>query len=96
MFLLLASEDYTPTTQTLTFDPENIRRTVVFDITDDNVDEEIEQFIASLSFASSPVNGVQLQPNMTAILIEDNDGKKSMHANSDGILKIQFTLQELS
>lgn len=61
-------------TQTLTFDPENVRRTVMFDITDDDVDEDLEQFIASLSFASLDVSGVQLQPNLTAILIEDNDG----------------------
>lgn len=62
---------------TLTFDPENSEQTVQFDIADDDVDEVLEKFLAQLSLDPSESSAVQIQPNMTMILIEDNDGMKA-------------------
>lgn len=76
VFWLLAPGDYTSLTQTLIFDSDNSQRTVQFDITDDNIDEELEMFQASLSLDPSETSNVQIRPDLTTVNIVDNDRKK--------------------
>ena len=75
-FLFLTGpNDYTELVQTLSFDSGNSERKVVFDISDDDVYEEVERFLARLNFRDpSDTNSVEIRPNVTTILIEDNDG----------------------
>ena len=67
-------DDYTSVTMVLTFDSENSERTVPLNIVDDSVDEELERFLALLSLDPSETSAVTIRPNMTTIIIEDNDG----------------------
>jgi hypothetical protein len=69
-------------TTTLTFDSENSERTVQLNIADDDADEEQESFLARLSLDPSETSAVEIRPNMTAILIDDNDGMvvRALHA----------------
>jgi len=65
--------DYTSTTQLLTFSATNTREDVTIPITDDNIDEAIEQFLGSLTLVTSGVS-VQLSPQQTEVRIIDDDG----------------------
>ena len=76
MSCLTADEDYTPQTTTLTFDSLNDRRLVEFLITDDQVDENLERFLANLTLTSSNVERVEIRPDQATLLIEDNDGQQ--------------------
>lgn len=58
----------------LTFDSANNERTVPLNIVDDNVDEEVERFLAQLTLDPSETSAVTIRPNMATISIEDNDG----------------------
>ena len=69
-----APTDYTSTSQILTFSATNTREDVAISITDDNIDEVIEQFLGHLTLVTSGVN-VQLSPQQTEVQIIDDDGK---------------------
>lgn len=64
---------------TLTFNSQVDIQLVEFDILDDDVYETTEEFLARLSFPL-PTPGVTLQPNLTVIQIEDNDGRRTIQA----------------
>ena len=68
-----APNDYTSTSQLLTFSATNTREDVAISITDDNIDEVIEQFLGHLTLVTSGVN-VQLSPQQTEVQIIDDDG----------------------
>ena len=70
-----APGDYTSTTQILTFSPTNTRSTASIFIRDDNVNEALEQFFASLALLSGSGN-IQFSPRSAVIMIADDDGKK--------------------
>ena len=68
-----APTDYTSTSQQLTFSATNTREDVAIPITDDNIDEAIEQFLGRLTLVTSGVS-VQLSPQQTEVRIIDDDG----------------------
>ena len=73
-FISTAPGDYTSQNGLLTFDSVNIRREVTIPLTDDMTDEDQERFSALITLVSPGESSVMLQPNMTSIIIEDNDG----------------------
>ena len=68
-----APTDYTSTSQLLTFSATNTREDVTIPITDDNIDEAVEQFLGRLTLETSGVS-VQLSPQETEVQIIDDDG----------------------
>lgn len=70
------SEDYTSTTQLLTFSDTTTQHDISIFINDDNVNEGLEQFFAGLEFESVDIGKtIQLNPNTVTIKITDNDGQ---------------------
>ena len=81
-FLSPATSDYVAVSgQLLTFSSTNTRETVEITVTDDSTSEGIEQFLASLNFVGTPVDGIRLVPNQATVRINDNDSK-SLHTPS--------------
>ena len=62
----------------IVLDADNTVLNVSFTIVDDSIFELIEELSASLSFSSSSVTGVTLDPTSAEITILDNDGKSIM------------------
>ncbi len=62
----------------IVLDAANTVLNVSFSIVDDSIFELIEELSASLSFSSSSVTGVTLDPTSAEIIILDNDGKSIM------------------
>ena len=72
-FLYTAGQDYTATSQTVTFAPSETSRIVMVPIINDNVYEGLEQFTAQLSIPAG-ATGVMLGTADTATVdITDND-----------------------
>jgi len=78
-FLLSAMMDldYEAIIYMLTFSSDQMEITVPVNITDDLVDEDIEQFSAELTSMEDPLI-VTLDPSMARIDISDNDGKHQL------------------
>ena len=71
---LLAPGDYAAViSQPLLFNPNITSVSVSIPIIDDDLDEENEYFFANLDYDTVRPN-VMLDPNVTRIVIEDNDG----------------------
>ena len=71
---LLAPRDYAAViSQPLSFNLSTTSVSVSIPIVDDDLDEENEDFFANLDYNIVRPN-VVLDPNVTRILIEDNDG----------------------
>ena len=69
-----APVDYTSITRTLTFRPTGSKRqTVTIQITNDEIDENLENFFANLELVPTDLD-VNLSPEQTEIEIIDNDG----------------------
>ena len=62
----------------IVLDADNTVLEISFSIVDDSIFELIETLSASLSFSSSSVTGVTLDPTSAEIIILDNDGKSIM------------------
>ena len=71
-----APTDYTSISRELTFSATNTREDVAIPITDDNIDEAIEQFLGRLTMVTSGVS-VILSPDQATVQIIDDDGKYS-------------------
>ena len=71
-FLPPAPSDYTSVTMELTFNAGNTNQTVMIPIVGDNVVENTESFIVSLTTGDSAVN---LNPQTTTVTIQDDDSK---------------------
>ena len=68
-------EDYgSPSDSILTFSPGTTSVPVSISIDNDNIDEVLENFFASLTLISSEEDNVLLEPNEAEIFIVDNDG----------------------
>ena len=61
------------TTQTLTFDRNNNRFEVTISLTNDDINEAVESFIARLSTLD---NDTMLSPAMAMIEVTDDDGEE--------------------
>ena len=61
----------------LTFSATTTRQTVDVSITEDAVNEGMEEFFAELTIVGNVANGIQLSPNEAAIQIKDEDRKYS-------------------
>ena len=81
--LFLAPDDYEPVNQTLLFDATNTRRVVRITIVNDQILENDEDFLSRL--ALEPVDGdqpnVQIDPAEATLVIQDEDGKRTMNSN---------------
>ena len=79
-------EDYIPLAlQPLTFNSGNNERRVLLEIVEDTIDEELEQFFAVLSLPTSEASDrVLIQPNITTVTIEDDDGKVLVSTCANG------------
>ena len=75
--LTTAPDDFGSSSQPLTFTSSNTQRTVFIPITNDNVNEGLEEFFANLMVMS--VNGnVAVDPSSAVVMIIDDDGKLSI------------------
>ena len=72
--MFLAPSDYTSISEVLTFSSTVTRESVVIAINDDETNENIEEFIASLTFDGTVVGGITLRPDRATVEIMDNDG----------------------
>ena len=72
--MLLVPIDYTTIIQELSFNQSNTQREVRIPITDDDIVENVERFLGQLTLVTTGVM-VQLSPQETEILINDNDSK---------------------
>ena len=71
-----AAVDYTSITdELLTFSPSVTRQNVSITLNDDGINENIENFLASLAFQGDVRNTIRLLPDQATIQIMDDDGK---------------------
>ena len=75
-FSCTAGQDYTTTSQTVTFAPSEDSRIVMVPIIDDNIGEGVELFFARLSVPAGQ-SGVVLGEDKAIIEITDDDRKSS-------------------
>ena len=62
------------------FSADTTQRDVSITITDDRVNEPLEEFFLALEFVSVGVDeSIQLNPDMAVIRITDNDGQPLVH-----------------
>ena len=76
VFSCTAGQDYTTTSQTVTFAPSEDSRIVMVPIIDDNIGEGVEFFFARLSVPAGQ-SGVVLGEDEAIIEITDDDRKSS-------------------
>ena len=76
IFSCTAGQDYTTTSQTMTFAPSEDSRTVMVPIIDDSIGEGMEQLVARLSVPAGH-SGVALGEDMASVEITDDDRKSS-------------------
>ena len=76
VFSCTAGQDYTTTSQTVTFAPSEDSRIVMVPIIDDSIGEGVEQFSAQLSVPTGQ-SGVVLGANTATVEITDNNRKSS-------------------
>ena len=76
-----APTDYIATSEVVTFGQDTTRFDLTIPITDeDNIVEEIEEFLVRLSLADSSSDvDVELNPADATVQIVDNDGKILVH-----------------
>lgn len=74
LFSYLAPEDYSTSSELLTFSAVNTRQNVVITLNDDNVNEIVEEFLAIISFEGVASDDIQLVPEQATVQISDNDG----------------------
>lgn len=70
----LATEDYSAGNELLTFSAVSTRHDVVITINDDDINEIIEEFGASISFGGDTSDGILLVPDEATVQITDDDG----------------------
>ena len=78
IFSCTAGQDYTTTSQTVTFAPSEESHTVNVPIIDDSIGEGLGQFIAQLSVPTGQ-SGVVLGEDMATVEITDDDRRSSCH-----------------
>ena len=76
-FSCTAGEDYTATSQTVTFAPTEMSKIVMVPIRNDNIFEGLEQFTARLSIPAGET-GVMLGAAMATVEITDDDSESFM------------------
>lgn len=57
----------------LTFTATNMHQDVDIALAEDSINEDTEDFLASLAFVGAVGNSVQLGPNQATVQIKDND-----------------------
>lgn len=67
--------DFTPKSETLTFNAENMSFTVNVRIEKDFVDEPQESFNATLVLVSTDATGVKIEPNVVQVFINNTNSK---------------------
>ena len=72
--LVTVSEDYGNTTADLKFGPSSKHQCVQIPVINDMVPETPEYFRVKLAMAT-PLSGIVLTPDVTTIVINDDDGK---------------------
>ena len=77
-FSCLATEDYSAGNELLTFSSVSTRHDVVITINDDDINEIIEEFGASISFGGDAHDGILLVPDQATVQITDDDGMQVM------------------
>ena len=70
-----APDDYDTVNRVLTFSPSTTRVSVPISIVEDNIDETLENFFASLTLISSDGGSVQLRPDRAVVIIRSVGGK---------------------
>lgn len=88
-FINAAPEDYNAVTTTLTFDATNSRRCVEFTGFEDDVVDPNENFTVTLTGG----NDVELEPDMTTVLIVDEVGKSLVIVWISGFTMLGLILQ---
>ena len=76
-FSCTAGEDYTATSQTVTFAPTEMSKIVMVPITNDSIFEGLEQFTAQLSIPAGET-GVMLGAATATVDIIDDDSESFM------------------
>ena len=74
----LAPDDYEAVNMTLTFDSATSRLVIPVRIVNDAIDEEDEELISRLQLEpveEGSLPNVQINPDQTTLIIEDDDGK---------------------
>lgn len=77
-FSCLVAEDYSAGNELLTFSSVSTRHDVDIIINNDDINEIIEEFGASISFEGDASDGIQLVPDQATVQITDDDGMQVM------------------
>lgn len=86
----LDPEDYDAVNKLLTFSATDTRHNIVIVLNNDEINENTEDFLASLTFEGAVNENIQLQPHQSTVRITDDDGMSKRNAYKRNFICIRI------